>query len=126
MVDTPELLGGTHAAGGTEAADRGAKRDERRENMKRIVVTAMVASFLALAGVLSTAPVLSDSVAYAEVSDTAISEQLAKIKMMVSDIEMKVQAKTMVRNATGREKAMKMLVDATKMLEQLYLMDSSD
>lgn len=94
--------------------------------MKRIVVTAMVASFLALAGVLSTAPVLSDSVAYAEVSDTAISEQLAKIKMMVSDIEMKVQAKTMVRNATGREKAMKMLVDATKMLEQLYLMDSSD
>ena len=89
--------------------------------MKRVVVTVLVVSFLVLPGVFSTGPLPSGSVAYAQVSDATILEQLAKIKTMVADIEMKVQSKQMVMNATAREKAMKMLVDVTNMLLQMYL-----
>jgi len=88
--------------------------------MKRIVSTALVVSFLALAGALSVVPVRLDSVAYAEVSDKAIMDQLTKIKMMVADLEMKVQSKKMAMDAMGKEKTMKMLMDVTKMLEELY------
>ena len=92
--------------------------------MKRVVVTALVVSFLVLPGVFSTAPVPSGSVAYAQVSDAAIMEQLAKIKTMVADLETKIQSKQMVLGPTGKGKAMQMLEDVSKMLLQLYSMGS--
>jgi len=106
------------------AADRAAKLYERRHNMKRVVVTVVVVSFLALAGVLSRAPVPSDSVAYAQASDAAIVAEIAKLKAMVADLETKVQSKQIVMGPTGRGKAMKMLEDVSKMLLELYSMGS--
>lgn len=92
--------------------------------MKRVVVTALVLSILVLPGVFSTTPVLSGSVAYAQVADPAILEQLTKIRMMVADLEMKVHSREMVMSATARERAMQMLVDVTNMLLQMYLSSS--
>ncbi|MBI3330196.1 MAG: hypothetical protein HYZ81_26245 [Nitrospinae bacterium] len=88
--------------------------------MKRIVSTVLVVTFLSLAGVFSVAPVPLESVAYAQASDKAIMDQLTKIKAMVADVEMKVQSKKMAMDAMGMEKTMKMLMDVTKMLEDLH------
>jgi len=87
--------------------------------MKRIASTILMASLLALAGPVAVAPVWSGGVAWAEVSDKEMEDQLAKIKKMVADIEMKMKSKKMAMDAMGKEKTMKMLMDVTKMLRDI-------
>ena len=87
--------------------------------MKRIVVSIVVVSFLALAGVLIEPPLPSGSVAAAEVSEKQVMDELTKVKKMVTDMEMKMKSKKMMMDSMGREKTMKMLKDVTRMLEQM-------
>ncbi len=87
--------------------------------MKRITSTILVVSLLALAGPVAVPPLWSGGAAWAEVSDKEIEDQLAKIKKMVADIEMKVKSKKMMMDTMGKEKTMKMLMDVTKMLRDI-------
>jgi hypothetical protein len=87
--------------------------------MKRIASTILMASLLAPAGPVAVAAVWSGGVAWAEVSDKEMEDQLAKIKKMVADIEMKMKSKKMAMDAMGKEKTMKMLMDVTKMLRDI-------
>ncbi len=87
--------------------------------MKRIVSTALLVSLLALVSVFAVAPAPLGSVAYAEVSDTALMDQLTKIKEMAADIEMKMKAKKMMMDAMGKEKTMERLMEVNRMLEEI-------
>ncbi len=87
--------------------------------MKRIVSTVLVVGLLGLAGVLAVPPVPTGSVAYAEVSEKEIMDQLTKIHKMVTELEMKMKSKKMMMDAMGKEKTMKMLMDVTKTLEEI-------
>jgi hypothetical protein len=89
------------------------------EPMKRILSCAVVVSFLAVAGVLVVPPLPSGSAAAAEVSEKQVMDELAKVKKMVADMEMKMKSKTMMMDAMGREKAMQMLKDISSMLERM-------
>lgn len=87
--------------------------------MKRIVSTVLVVGLLGLAGVLAVPPVPTGSVAYAEVSEKEIMDQLTKIQKMVSDMEMMMKSKKMMMDAMGKEKTMKMLMEVTKTLGEI-------
>src|SRR5688572_16290589 len=85
------------------------KSDWRKE-MKRIVSTILIVSFLAFTGILAAAPFLDGSAAYAEVSDKLITDEISKIKKMIADLE-KQLATPRKMSATGMDKTMKMLKD---------------
>jgi cob(I)alamin adenosyltransferase len=87
--------------------------------MKRIVSTVLIVSFLALTGILAAAPFLDGTVAYAEVSDDQIKDEISKIKKMIADLE-KQLATPRKMSATGMEKTMKMLKDVSKTLDDLF------
>lgn len=87
--------------------------------MKRIVSIVVVLTLMTLASTVAVVPVRVDSVAYAEVSDRQLMDQLTKIKKMTADIEMKMQGKKMMMDAMGRERTMKMLMSITEMLEKI-------
>jgi hypothetical protein len=88
--------------------------------MKRIVSTVLVASLLALASVLAVGPTPLGSVAYAEhATEQVLMEQLGKIKMMVSDIEMKMKTKKMMMEPKGMHKTMDMLMQITRTLDEI-------
>ncbi|MGH7378286.1 MAG: hypothetical protein ACREKK_12810, partial [Candidatus Methylomirabilales bacterium] len=73
--------------------------------MKRIVSTVLMASLLALPGVLAAGPAPWGSVAYADhVTEQVLMDQLTKIKRTVSDIEMKMKTKKMMMEPTGMHK----------------------
>ena len=97
--------------------------------MKRIVSTGLIV----LAAVLS-APIVSSGPigsAWAQMDkmqtdkmsmDRDMEMQMAKIKKMVGDIEMRMKSKGMAMDAMGKEKTMKMLMDVTRMLEDVQKM----
>lgn len=87
--------------------------------MTRILATVLAVSLLALSGVLAVAPALPGSVASAEVSDQELMDQLTKIHKMVTDLEMKMKGKKMMMDAMGKEKTMKMLMEVTRMLDEI-------
>ena len=87
--------------------------------MKQIISTVLVVSLLTLVGVFALAPVPLGSVAYAEVTEKELMDQLTKIKKMVSDMEMKMKSQKMMMDSMGKEKTMKMLMDVRKMLEDI-------
>ena len=87
--------------------------------MKRIVSCVVVVSFLAVAGAFTVPPLPSSSVAAAEVSDKEVMDELAKVKKMVTEMEMKMKSKKMMMDTMGREKTMKMLKDVTRMLDEM-------
>ena len=92
--------------------------------MKRIVPTALIV----LAAALS-APMVSGGtggIAWAQMDKMAMDKdmemQMVKIKKMVGDIEMRMKSKSMAMDAMGKEKTMKMLMEVTKMLEDVQKM----
>lgn len=88
--------------------------------MKRIVSTVLVVSLLALGSVLAVAPALGGSVAYADhVTEQVLMEQLTKIKTMVSDIEMKMKTKKMMMSHKGMDQSMEMLMEITRILQEI-------
>ncbi|MBI3007183.1 MAG: hypothetical protein HYY53_02600 [candidate division NC10 bacterium] len=87
--------------------------------MKRIVSTVLMASLLALPGVLAVGPALGGSVAYADhVTEQVLMDQLTKIKTMASDIEMKMKTKKMME-PMGMHKTMDMLMQITRTLDEI-------
>jgi len=88
--------------------------------MKRIVSTVLVASLVALGSVLAMGPAPVGSVAYAEhVTEQVLMDQLTKIKTMVSDIEMKMKTKKMMMSHKGMDQSMEMLMEITRILQEI-------
>lgn len=95
--------------------------------MNRIATSLVAASLVVVWLVVASHAVLGPTpvgpgvptVMAAEATDKEIEAELAKIKMMVADIEMKAKAGTMMMDSMGKEKAMKMLMDVTRTLREL-------
>jgi hypothetical protein len=78
------LIPGNPASSAVSSAR--SKSDGRKE-MKRILSTIVIVSFLALTVIPAAAPFLDGSAAYAEVSDKQIKDEISKIKKMIADLE---------------------------------------
>jgi len=89
------------------------------------IVSGILLAVVTLVGAPAVAPVLSSSVAYAEVSDQQITDQLLKIKRMLADLEESLNTKKMRPDATRRETMMPMLNEIERLLKEAHAYGSN-